>query len=97
MATARIKRNMDRHILNFVDAIDVRATDCGTWGFHHTPTTSTFGTMTMQPTPPYGDASVPGSVCCLQHHPRPTGTSMPWPGDHAKAERRVILQRDPVV
>jgi hypothetical protein len=97
MATARIERNMDRHILNFVDATDVRATDCGTWGFHHTPTTSTFGTMTMQPTPPYGYASVHGSVYCLQHDPRPTGTPMPWLGDKANAARRAILPRGPVV
>ena len=54
MATARIERNIDRHILNLVDAIDVRATDCGTWGFHHFPTSSTFGAMTIQPTHPCG-------------------------------------------
>jgi len=97
MATARIERNIDRHILNRVDAIDVRATDCGTWGFHHFPTTSTFGAMTIQPTPPYGSSSAPCSAYCLLHQPRPTGNAMPWPGDNAKAERRVILQRDPVV
>jgi len=97
MATARIERNIDRHILNRVDAIDVRATDCGTWGFHHFPTTSTFGTMTSQPTTSYGYSSVHGRTYCLQHDPLPTGTPMPWLGDKAKAERRAILQRDSVV
>jgi hypothetical protein len=80
MATARIERNTNRHILNLVDAIDVRATGCGTWGFHHDcPTTSTFGAY------------------CLLHHPLPTGHAGPWLGDKAKAERRAILPRDPVV
>jgi hypothetical protein len=98
MATARIERNTNRHILNLVDAIDVRATDCGTWGFHHDcPTTSTFGAMTMQPTTPYGYSSAHVSAYGLLHHPLPTGHAGPWLGDKAKAERRAILPRDPVV
>ncbi len=34
MATARIERNIDRNILNFADAIDVREIARGTRGFH---------------------------------------------------------------
>lgn len=101
MATARIERNNDRHILNLVDAIDVRATDCGTWGFYPYPTSSTFGAMTIQPAQPYCGYSGYGS----EHHgatsllPKhlTTGNSLPGLGDRARAERRAILERYSVV
>ncbi|ETW92805.1 MAG: hypothetical protein ETSY1_42060 [Candidatus Entotheonella factor] len=96
MATARIERNIDRHILNLVDAIDVRATDCGTWGFHH-PTSSSFGTMTTQPAQPHGYPSVYPNGYSLPHKQLTTGNHESGLGDRAKAERRAILQRHPVV
>lgn len=97
MATARIERNTDRHILNLVDAIDVRATDRGTWGFRRFPTSSTFGAMTRQPTPSYGYPSTHCRAYCPLHQSLTTGHHLPWLGDSAKAERRAISQRYPVV
>ncbi len=97
MATARIERNIDRHILNLVDAIDVRATDCGTWGFHHFPTSLTFGAMTIQPSQPYGYPSLHHSGDCLLYKAHTTGNTKPGLGDSVQAERRAILPRHPVV
>ena len=98
MATARIERNIDRHILNLVDAIDVRATASGTWDFHPFPTSSTFGAMTIQPTPPYGRyLSLHHGGHCLQPKHLTTGNTEPGQGDRAKAERRAILKRYAVV
>jgi hypothetical protein len=90
MTTARIERKIDRHILNLVDAIDVRTTDCGTWGFHRFPTSSTFAAMPLQPAVPYGDPSAYRSASCLRHHPQTTGHPMPGLGDRDNAERRAI-------
>ncbi|ETX04380.1 MAG: hypothetical protein ETSY2_29120 [Candidatus Entotheonella gemina] len=97
MATARIERNTDRHILNLVDAIDVRATDCGTWGFHHFPTSSTFGAMTIQPSQLYGYPSGHQSGACLPSKQLTTGNPLPWLGERANAERRAILERSSIV
>ena len=96
MATARIERNIDRHILNLVDAIDVRETDGGTWGFYPLPTTSTFGAKTRLTAFPRGHASAHSGRHGLPHKPHAAGNSMPWPGDRARAERRAILQRSSI-
>lgn len=93
MATVRIERNTGRDIPNLVDAIDVRAIDCGTWGFHRLQLSSTFGAMAIPSTQPYGHASMYRSAYCLLHKRMPAGHHSPWLGDSAKAERRAILQR----
>ena len=92
MATARIERNNNRHILNLVDAIDVRAIGCGTWGFHPYPTSSSFGAVTIQPMHPSGYLSVHHGGYDPSHKQLTTTTSqLPCLGYGAPAERRAIL------
>ena len=96
MATARIERNIDRHILYLVDAIDVRATDAGTWGFYPLPTTSTFGVKAIPTALQGGHSSAHASRHCFPYKPQAAGNPMPWLGDRGRAERRAILQRSSI-
>ena len=96
MATARIERNIARNILNLVDAIDVRATAGGTWGFDHLPTSSTFGATTIPAAQPHGDASAHASTHGFPLKHEPTGNPMPGQGNRVRAERRAILQRSSI-
>ncbi len=97
MATARIKRNIDRNILNLADAIDVREIARGVRGFHRFLTSSTLGAMTIQPMHPHGYWSMHGHGDCLPYQPMPTGNHLPGLGARARAERRAIRQRYQVV